>query len=170
MAVNSYSLWRNSRFERNRMLDVSWFDRLGSGVTLITVISRTARCGPACRLGGRGGAGAVYQGRGRPIQIVLGPPPSSYCRPEQGLSPINRRRSQIVCLQVIHGRSEPARGEAIPYSHFYLAERTSPAVNGSDQTKTARSVCLATNGSAVRSFMGSVMAVATMRRSNGSRW
>ncbi|EJM60011.1 Retron-type reverse transcriptase [Pseudomonas sp. GM50] len=29
VAANSYSWWRNSRFELNRVLDVAWFDRLG---------------------------------------------------------------------------------------------------------------------------------------------
>lgn len=28
VAANSYSWWRNSRFELNRVLDVAWFDRL----------------------------------------------------------------------------------------------------------------------------------------------
>jgi len=29
VAANSYSWWRNSRFELNRVLDIAWFDRLG---------------------------------------------------------------------------------------------------------------------------------------------
>ncbi len=55
-------------------------------------------------------------------------------------------------------------------THRYRLQAICPEASGvSGQTKTARSVYRATKGSAVSNFIGSVIAVATIMRSNGSR-
>jgi hypothetical protein len=52
VAGNARRWWRNSRMGLNRVLPIAYFDRLGVGspAILLTSTSRTARCGPACRV------------------------------------------------------------------------------------------------------------------------
>ena len=56
VAGNCHRWWRNSAMLLNKVLTIAYFDRLG-GQTVLTSNSRTARCGPACRV--------VWQGRSR---------------------------------------------------------------------------------------------------------
>ena len=49
VAGNARRWWRNSRMVLNRVLPVAYFDRLGVP-RFLTSTSRTARCGPACRV------------------------------------------------------------------------------------------------------------------------
>ena len=56
VAANNRCWWRNSDRALKRVLTIAYFDRLGGTSTLLTSTSRTARCGPACRV--------VWQGYG----------------------------------------------------------------------------------------------------------
>ena len=49
VAANSRRWWNNSYQALNRAMPIAYFDRIGVS-TLITSTSRTARCGPACRV------------------------------------------------------------------------------------------------------------------------
>ncbi|MGY4291680.1 hypothetical protein ACVWXO_010946 [Bradyrhizobium sp. LM2.7] len=62
VVANSRRWWRNSGMLLNAVLTLNWSDRLGTAPALMTSTSRTARCGPACRV--------VWQGsdpQGRPL-------------------------------------------------------------------------------------------------------
>ena len=48
VAANSRRWWRNSGMLLNAVLTLNWSDRLGTSLMIST--SRTARCGPACRV------------------------------------------------------------------------------------------------------------------------
>ena len=50
IAGNARRWWRNSALGLNRVLPIAYFDRLGCPAILLTSTSRTARCGPACRV------------------------------------------------------------------------------------------------------------------------
>jgi RNA-directed DNA polymerase len=57
VAGNARSWWRNSGRALKSLLTIAYFDRLGVPRSLMTSTSRTARCGPACRV--------VWQGLGQ---------------------------------------------------------------------------------------------------------
>ena len=67
VAGNSRRWWRNSRLALNNVLTIAYFDRLGVPRLYMTSTSRTARCGPACRV--------VWEGSG---QLPDRPYPDSY--------------------------------------------------------------------------------------------
>lgn len=75
VAGNSRHLlwWRNSDGDVKRVLTIAYFDKLGLlAPTLMTSTSRTARCGPSCRV--------VWKGLGQ----VSCPPLSRFVADQKG--------------------------------------------------------------------------------------